>query len=201
MTAIEIANTALGRMGCNPIASFDDATSEAITMKSQYAAARDYVLEDREWTFAKGRALLNQDPVAPLFGFAYQYIIAAPVSIIRVVRVWQDSAAELIVPDWIREGSHVLSNYTSSSPGGPLYAEVLQRVDESTFSPGMVQALVELLIHFTAVPLTENIKRETQALVNYEAKVKIASAMDGSQGRAQQLRPPPLPGRISHDIR
>lgn len=191
MTAIEIVNAAISRCGCNVITTLDDNVAEARVLKANFAACRDYVLENREWTFAKTRFALNQDPNAPAFGYTYQYIL--PSGILRVVRLWQDWAATLKMEGWVREGQRVLTNDTGIS--GTIYAEVLVRVDEGLFSPGMVQALIEYLISQVAVPLTENRQLAKDAADAYLVKVSDAAAMDGSQGRSQQLTPPRLPGR------
>lgn len=197
MTATDIANAALARCGCNSISAVGDTTTpEGRIVAANYGPARDYVLEDREWTFAKGRVILNQDPNPPAFGYTYQFIIASPVKILRVVRCYWDVTCNDQVDDWIREGARVLANtFDGVVVGGPIYAEVLQQVDEAQFSAGMVQALIEYLISLIAIPLTENRVLAHDAAAAYLAKVTDAAAMDGSQGRTQRLRPPALPGR------
>lgn len=192
MTQIEIINLALSDCGADLIASIDDDTPEGRQAKAKYRPICDAVLESREWTFAKQRLLLVQDAAVPAFGYTYQYIL--PSNIIRVVRVYNNSGtingSPDIVDDWVREGSRVLTNEAS-----PIFAEILLRVNEGTFSPGMVMALAARLTSAFAIPLTENRQLAKDFMDNYKEHLTEAGAMDGSQGRTQQLRPPPLPGR------
>jgi hypothetical protein len=193
MTSIDIINLALSDCGAGLISSMNDDLPEARQAKAKYPAIRDAVLEAREWTFAKRRIQLNMDAVPPTFGYDFQYII--PPETIRVIRVYNTSAASMTgaldtVADWVREGWRVLTNEIS-----PIYAEILQRVDESTFSPGMVLALAARLTAAFAIPLTENRQLAADFMGFYEALIKDAGAMDGSQGRTQRLRTPALPGR------
>jgi hypothetical protein len=193
VTKIEIINLALSDCGANLIGTVDDDLPEARQAKAKYNAHRDAVLECREWTFAKRRLQLNLDPTVPAFDYTYQYII--PSNVLRVVRVYNGSVAPVNglypqVDDWVREGWRVLTNET-----GPIFAEVLLRVDEGDFSPGMVLALSALLTSVFAIPLTENRQLARDFMDKYEVYLKEGGAMDGSQGRTQVLRPPPLPGR------
>jgi thiamine phosphate synthase YjbQ (UPF0047 family) len=77
----------------------------------------------------------------------------------------------------------------------PIYAEVIVRVDEGDFSPGMVLALSARLTAVMAIPLTENRQLAKDFMDFYKSLIQEAGAMDGSQGRNQRFRPPPLPGR------
>lgn len=194
MTSIDIVNMALADCGGNLISVIGEDTAEGRQAKAKYAGLRDLVLEAREWTFAKGRLLLNRDPIAPAFGYTYQYII--PPAVIRVIRVYNSSGtvagSQVLVDDWVREGARVLTD-----DAGPLAAEVILRVDESTFSPGMAVALAARLTASFAIPLTENRQLAKDFMDYYKAFMQDAGAMDGSQGRTQVLRPPPLPGRRS----
>jgi hypothetical protein len=192
MTDVEIVNLALSDCGVNPIQALSDDTAEGRQAKAKYGAIRDAVLEAREWTFAKQRLLLVQDAVAPAFGYTYQYTI--PSNVIRVIRVYNNSGTltgtQAVVDDWVREGFRILTNDAS-----PIYAEVLVRVAEGEFSPGMALALAARLTSAFAIPLTENRQLAKDFADKYELFLKDAGAMDGSQGRTQQLRPPALPGR------
>jgi hypothetical protein len=192
MTAIEIVNLALSDCGVAPITSFDDDTPEGRQAKAKYGANRDAVLEAREWTFAKRRLLLDQDAASPVFGYTFQYVL--PSNVIRVVRVYNDSGLLSGTPspvdDWVREGARVLANDPA-----PLWAEVIFRVGEGDFSPGMVLALSARLTAVFAIPLTENRVLAKDFMDFYHSLIQEAGAMDGSQGRNQRMRPPPLPGR------
>jgi hypothetical protein len=203
VTQIEIINLALSDCGANLITSVNDNLPEARQAKAKYVPIRDAVLEMREWTFAKQRLLLAQDAVAPAFGYTYQYIL--PSNVLRVIRLHNNNngvgaitdpltgsftSLPDLVDDWVREGARVLTNQAS-----PIYAEVLMRVDEGQFSPGFVITLAARLTAAFAIPLTENRQLAKDFMDFFQASIKDAGAMDGSQGRTLLLRPPPLPGR------
>jgi hypothetical protein len=185
VTNIEIINLALSDCGAAQIAALTDDLPEARQAKAKYVAIRDAVLECREWTFAKRRILLAQDMTTPVFGYTYQYVV--PSNVIRVVRVY---AGDDLCEDWVREGWRVLTDDAT-----PIYAEVLVRVDEGEFSPGMVLVLAARLTAAMAIPLTENRQLAKDFMDYYETLLTDAGAMDGAQGRTQRLQPPPLPGR------
>lgn len=192
-TKIEIINSAIADCGEEPIDDLGDATKATVRIaNAKYTLVRDAVIEDREWTFAKGRRLLAKDATAPLFGYTFQYIITSEV--LRVIRCRDGNGDPLA--DFVREGWRILTNDDS-----PIYAEVLTRVDEATFSPGMVQALSARLTSVFAIPLTENRQLAKDYWDIYKDLLSDAGAMDGSQGRTQQLTPPPLPGRRAHGVR
>jgi hypothetical protein len=192
VTNIEIINLALSDCGAGLIASLADDLAEARQANAKYVPVRDAVLEAREWTFAKKRLLLAKDPAAPAFGYTYQFIL--PSDTLRVIRCYNNSGningTPDVVSDWVREGWRVLTNEDS-----PIYAEVLFRADEGSFSPGMVLALAARLTSALAIPLTENRQLAKDFMDYYKALIQDAAAMDGSQGRTQRLRPPSLPGR------
>src|SRR4051812_45279895 len=122
---------------------------------------------------------------APAFGYTYQYVI--PSYVIRVIRV---ISGDYVLTDWVREGWRILCD-----EAGPLYAEVLVRVAEGDFSPGMVLVLAARLTAAFAIPLTENRQLAKDFMDYYEVLLTDAGAMDGAQGRTQVIRPPALPGR------
>lgn len=189
MTDIEIVNAAIIRCGCAPISTFKDKeSSEARTADTQYIGARDHVLAARQWTFAKGRAVLAQAASTPAFKYSYQYIITKEM--LSVVRCFSDADGNETVDDWEPEGEYVVTNQAP-----PLYAEVIMRVPEGRFSPGMVQCLIEYLIHVMAVPLTENRVLSADALKTYREKMTEAAGVDAMQGRTLVPRPVRLPGR------
>lgn len=194
MTAIEIINSGLADVGQNAISTLNDGTKAANLAKAKYPVLRDAVLEAREWTFAKSRIQLNRDVVVPVFGYSYQYVI--PSALLRVVRVYQSGGlSPILLNDWVREGSRILTNQLD-----PIFAEVLFRADEGTFSPGMVEALSARCSAAFAIPLTENRQLAKDWMDNYKSLLVDAAAMDGSQGTMQQIRPVSLPGRRSHGL-
>lgn len=188
MTDIEIVNLALSDCGAPLITTFGDGTASAQVANAKYVGTRDAVLEAREWTFAKSRALLVRDPVAPAFGYSYRFII--PSDVLRVPRIYDSADADASpLAGWIREGSFILTNTEV------IYAELQKRVGEGMFSPTMVLALAARLTSVFAIPLTENRQLAKDSWDRYTDLLREAGALDGGQGTTQTLRPPNLPGR------
>jgi hypothetical protein len=185
-TQVEIANLAVVDCGEPPIGSFDDATSAARAVKAKYYSVRDTVLEAREWTFAKGRFVPTLDAAVPAWGYIYQHVI--PSNVLAVPRIYSDTVGTLVT-DWVREGWRILSNEAV------IYAEAIMRVDEGEFSPGCVMCIKDLLVSEIAITLTDNRQLAADAFSKYEWRIRDAGASDGKQGRAQQIKPPALPGR------
>lgn len=194
MTNIDIINSGLADVGQSPINTLGDGTKASILAKAKYPILRDAVLAAREWTFAKDRIQLNRDAVAPAFGYSYRYII--PSTVLRVVRCYQSGGlAPILLNDWVREGSRVLTNQLD-----PVFAEVLIQVDEGLFSPGMVETLSARCSAAFAIPLTENRQLAKDWMDNYKSLLLDAAATDGQQGTMQALRPVSLPGRRNHGL-
>lgn len=71
---VEICSLALSRIGANTISSLSDTTREAIACSNVYAASRDSVLRDHDWSFARGYlALALLSETHPEWDFVYAY--------------------------------------------------------------------------------------------------------------------------------
>ena len=70
-------NVALGQIGVGRIANIDGASQVERDCKSIYADARDEVLADFDWPFARKKAELSQIAVGPEFDFSYAYQLPA----------------------------------------------------------------------------------------------------------------------------
>lgn len=186
MTDIEIVNAALLELGCLPITAMDTSSAESTIALKQYGLIRDALLESRQWTFAKTRIQLTQDVTSPLFGFSNRYTI--PSTVLTVIRV-VDGNGRIIDP-FEREGSYILTDEPA-----PIYAEVLQRVPESNFSPLFVKALIAQCAADWAIPLTENRTTADSWELKAQERLQIASATDGKQGTMKQMDVPAMPGR------
>jgi hypothetical protein len=82
-SVIDVVNTALDRLGQEPITSLDDETPESDLAKRLYPIIRDEVQRQFPWRRLKVRARLAADPVAPEFGFALRYRL--PTGFLRLL--------------------------------------------------------------------------------------------------------------------
>jgi hypothetical protein len=187
VTDIEIVNSALVNLGCNPITVIDDTTSEGRVVGRIYPVTRDALLTLREWTFAKARLQLTQDAQAPAFGYLYQYML--PNNGLAVIRAYEPDGENLIM-DWVREGPYVITDTV-----GPIFAELIMRVSENGFHPAFVKALVAQLCADMAIPLTENRSLADSWETKAAARLVEAAVADGKQGINQVRVPQVMRGR------
>lgn len=83
---LEIGNSALIKLGVEPIISFDDESKAARLVKEQYSKIRDKLLDSHYWNFAMKRqelAVVAGSP--PIFGFSIKYQL--PVDCFKVVHL------------------------------------------------------------------------------------------------------------------
>jgi hypothetical protein len=179
VTDIEIAGLALGWIGTRGLNSFDEDTDEARLCEAFFGVALDSLLEDRVWTFATRRVKLDPDAEAPLFGYAYKFLI--PAYLVRVHRVDEPDGDGRL--DWRREGNYILANAPQVCVIG------IERVtDTSLYSPSFCLALAAKLASLIVVALEDDVKKQGAMLTLAEKYLKDAAAMDGSQGRAERIR-------------
>ncbi len=180
-TKVSIANQALGWLGANLITAFTDDTNEAKLISANYADLRDTVLEERAWTFASRRALLQPSITKPAYGWTNQFLL--PGDILRVLEARNDKMGE--GPNdlrWAREGRFILTDSDT------LNVRYLVRLDDpSQYSPSFSQALAARLAADLAIPLTESRSMQQSMFGLYAAKLKSAAALDGMQGKAKSF--------------
>lgn len=176
---VSVANKAIVLLGGTPILSFEDNSTEAITVKAAYAAVRDKVLEDRQWTFASSRRKLTPDAVAPEFGFSHRFLI--PSDVIRIFNADDLSGNNNL--KWEREEDYILCD------SAEIQIKFIKRVDDvSKWTPAAIDCFSYLLASEMAMPLTESISTMSLYANMYADRIVDAGATDGSQGRAEQLR-------------
>ena len=73
LSDVALCSRALMRIGCAPIASFEDGTAESEIAGALYAPARDALLSAYGWSFATGQVSLTQLEDAPLADYQYAY--------------------------------------------------------------------------------------------------------------------------------
>lgn len=189
MTDTDIVNLALSFVSGNPITALGDvSTNEGKVANANYAAARDYVLVQRAWTFACKRAALVQDVGTPAMDFLYQFVI--PSGVVRVIRVTDVNGQPLSSGAWKREGNFILTYELS------VYAELLFRVvDTSLFPPAFCLAVAYQLAAQMGMAITENRQLQVDLDAMAQRKLKEAASVDGQQGTSEVITSPRIPGR------
>jgi len=181
----KICNMAILHVGGNKISSINDNSVEAIACEVQYEIARDYVLGDKDWTFATSRAEIVQNAVDPVFG--YQSSFTLPSDCIRVIEVFEDANAFRNHENplsWERE-----ENSVSADTSGSVFIRYIKRIEApARFSAGFVNALAHYLAYKLAIPIAQNKGLQTDLMNLYLRALKDAANADGLQGRSQRIR-------------
>lgn len=184
MSEISIVNHALALLAVDPIIAFGDEVKAASLSKLLYPILRDHVLEERAWTFAKGRAKLLPDVVAPAWGYTKRFLI--PTETLRVLNVWEnppEPGQEENTPpvQWDREGQYILANVDV------IYVSYTTSIkDTSLFSSSFRDCLAYRLAGDMCMGLTENRSLMVDMQTLYSDKLIKAGSTDGAQGRREK---------------
>jgi len=199
MTAVEICNIALGKLGTNQISDLTDGSTEADLCELNYPLCLRAVLEARAWTFCTTRKQLTSGtPPIPLpdgWGFAYQ----VPNDCIRVIQLYVPNPAAALAQyqdtqfdaryatiDWER-----LEDFLYTNKGPNVWCKYNKFVeDPAKFTPAFIDALSTKLAMELAIPITDNPTLLDGYTKLYAAKVSDAASTEGQQGSSQQIQQP-----------
>ena len=188
-----ITNLGLTLLGARTITSLDDDTTEARVALVHYEAARDALLEAREWTFAVKRQTLPKLSEPPDWGYGAAFLL--PADLIRLLEVRSDTSGAVHSVrnanslDWRREENTVLTD------AEVIRIRYLSRITDPTrFSSTFVQALGARMAVEMCLGITQSPKMLENVSVMYAAKMTEAATMDGMQGRSERIRSSRLTG-------
>lgn len=187
-TSVGIVNSALFKLGQNPIMTFDDSSKAARIAKVRYEPLRDVLLRAKKWSFALTRGQLAFDSETPAFG--YQYRFPFPTDCLRIIQIGEvftgmdlsdyrtmDSALYRI------EGRAILAN-----SAGPLNVRYQKRVeDPNEFDPTFVESLACYCAYDWAVPITDSAQKKTAAKEEFTMSLRLAVAANAIEVDADPL--------------
>ncbi len=84
-SSIELCNSALTKIGSEPIIGFTDGTKTSDACKLRYDPCRRSVLRLHTWTCAATRKILTPDIDAPVFGWGQQFTL--PTDCLRILEI------------------------------------------------------------------------------------------------------------------
>lgn len=168
-----ICNLALQKLGAARIVSLTEDSRNARSVSASYEQARDLVLASQKWRFAFGRAVLANDPTAPLFD--YQYAYRKPTDFLALVFATDDTT------DWSLEGDFILSNF-----GPPINVPYIKQVtDTSRFPPPFTEAVACKLAWQCCEELTQSNTKKADIKAEYEEAIMEARRTNAIQSLAQ----------------
>lgn len=198
-TEIDICNKAILRCGGNPVSSstgfaadLDDSSLEAKLCKLNYALIRDVVTEDRVWSFALKRVILDTpETTPPVFGYDQQFV--KPSDALNIWRVHYDyytsdyvENESTVQGDWRVEGNLILANSSN------IRVEYVRRMDLdgdiALFTPQFIDSFSLRLAAEICMPLTENAGLFAALTQEYEKRKSDAYAINGSQAKHESFR-------------
>lgn len=177
---VQIANSALTKIGERKIVSFDDDSKAARACAAQYPIARDALLRRYRWNFAKERVQLAPENGAPAFGFEKKFL--QPADCLHVIGIYdegepQNNYTSSRIP-WKVEGRYILCDEN------PLPIFYIKKVTDPTqFDPLFSEALAWSLALDLAYDLTSGpdyIVRAQDKLTEVTQAAKKANAFEGT---------------------
>ena len=199
-TATEICNIGLGWLGANRITDIntEEDSREWLLCSENYDPLRRAVLEEREWTFAVHRVVLNPDEEEPVFGS--ETLFKIPGDSLRILTVHDNSvirAQPTTSPQVTNRGVHEIPQADGWQVEGDFImanADVVYvRYNKDIFAVGkfsaqFIQALAQRLAAEFALPLTESRSLFDKMWAAYAVKISQGSVTDGMQGRTRKIR-------------
>jgi len=165
-TQVDIANSALTKMGAPPIMSFDDAIKTARTIKNSFNACYQAVLRAHIWKCATKRAILAPLIAAP--AYEYTYAFQKPSDWIRNIDFDDD-------PEYRMEGQLILSN------DSPLYMRYIYDIGAeqvSLLDSLCAEAVACYLAWTISYTITQDAQLRDQMWKDYKKVVAEAKSID-----------------------
>tara|TARA_R110000751_G_scaffold2075_7_gene11224 strand:+ start:7926 stop:8522 length:597 start_codon:yes stop_codon:yes gene_type:complete len=181
---VDICNLALQRLGTKAISALNEDSTAGRECNRVYAHARDSEIRNHPWSFARARASLAADAVAPIFGYALRFQL--PAGFIRLLPVRNVATNSLILGgidpgiDWQIEGRYILTD-----DGAPLQIVYLQQItDPNEFD----QLFTDLLVSRIAMDVAEKVTQSNTKKQN--AELRYTDAMMKAKKANAFERPP-----------
>lgn len=174
-----ICNLAISWVAGKRITSLaDDQSTEAILCRENYDPSRRAVLEEREWTFANKRAILNPLADAPVFGYQFQHKLPADCLNLRHV---QDPRGNDV--------PHVVEEDMILSDDQELHIRYTFDLDNTNkFSELFTEALAAHIASKIALPLSKNRTLMADMIMLYDDHLQRAISTDSLQGSREKLK-------------
>ncbi len=177
-SSTKICNLAISWVAGKRITSLaDDQSTEAILCRENYDPSRQAVLEEREWTFALKRAVLNPLALTPAFGFSAQFQL--PADCLRVNSVTNPRRQKVI---YKVEDGKILADEAELHI---IYTYDLQNTN--LFSELFTQALSAHIASKIALPLSKNRSLMVDMITMYDDFLQRAISTDSLQGSRERL--------------
>lgn len=171
---IEICNSALLKLGVEPISSFADTSKAATLCKYQYDRVRRKLLSAHLWNFAIKRSNLAKLADVPLFGYGAAFQL--PTDCIRPLTTNQSK-------DFEEEGKTILMNSDSC-----ILQYISDITDVSFFEAFFEEAFSFLLAAEFAYPLKQSDTLRQSMMASAKLEIRDARFYDAKTGRTNDTK-------------
>lgn len=186
---IQIVNSALAKLGEEPLLSIYDNNKAARFMGVQYQESRDALMREHLWSFAMKRAYIASNGVVPAFQFGLTF--PKPIDCLRVAFVGQyyvgASLTDFRASDesgYAVEGSAIVSDLAD-----PLPIRYVRRVtDPAFFDASFAEALALQLAFDACEAITQS--DDDKDMIGQELRTSLKTAVTLN---AIEKPPQPLP--------
>lgn len=171
---VELANSALTKIGEQAILSFDDDSNAARVMKLRFEPVKKIVLRMHPWNCAIKRANLAPVVGAPVFEYSYAFNI--PSDCLRILHVHLDELYRI-------EQRQILANTNV------LYIKYIMNVTEATQIDELLgEAIAAYLAWDTAFKITNKDDYRDRLWRDYELLLRKAKSVDAQEERDYEVQ-------------
>lgn len=170
-TMFNICSGALTMLGCEPISSFDEGTTEANLCKQNYKLFKDSLLASYPWKFATRTVklpVLEEKPITE-----YRYMYEPPIDALRYIKA-QSCTNNTPVEYQIRKGKL----HTNSES---LKVTYIYEVPDEELPAFFVEVLIAKLSAEFCLPLTEGSSKAELFEKKFQIKLTQARNLDAQQ--------------------
>ena len=169
-SSTEICNSALIKLGVEPIASLTEDSKPASLCNRQYARLRDKLLQSHYWNFAMARNELAVVSITPSFGF--QFVYQLPSNCLRALHL-QNKSARFKVEQ---------NRYLHTNVSGAKLLYIVKEEDVSKFSPMFQELLSYDIAIDLCMVLTQKRTLKADLIAERKELLRDTRSIDGQEG-------------------
>ena len=172
---IDIINSALSKLGEQPILALTDPSEPARLANRTYDNIRDAMLREFPWNFATRRAALAASTTVPVWEYVRSFPL--PADCLRLILVQNESDSE-----WRLEGMSIVTSLAA-----PLNIKYIARVEVDMMDSAFRDVLAARLAMEWAEPLAQTSTVVASMSRMYTNKLQVARAADGQEDRQKLI--------------
>lgn len=166
ISAIDICNAALLRLGQEPITSFEDGTRLADNIKLQWPVVRDRVLRSHDWPSAVKRVdLTPMEPKTAVWDKWYRYNL--PADYLRMLEIKPENVQFRV------EGMNILADTSE----GISIRYIYRNEETGSYDAGLVDALVTAMVKAVSFGLTQSLSLAQLSTAEFQQGLQEARAV------------------------